>query len=208
MQNTMETGVQIWWKNLSNSEKFNALPLIDNIEEFSKNYIDDYAKAHTSGEIFYKLTEDKEGSEILKKYQLLTDDIMDIAFIHNENHFWNQNLREILHELFISSEKWFLRIHNQDILPIIVLISEPSVPIANSKIKRTFLTMFKTVGGILKVIFLLAVGYVMYSGIPAIILFFGISIDRAFDFNDAFLWLSFFVIFIYFIYLGNQYKRR
>lgn len=56
--------------------------------------------------------------------------------------------------------------------------------------------------GVFKIIFFFAIGYVIYLGIPGLILSIGIQLDKAFHVDDVFLFASFGVIFLYMLYMG------
>lgn len=56
--------------------------------------------------------------------------------------------------------------------------------------------------------FFLAVGYVIFTGIPSIIMIIGFKLDRLFGIDNVFLFISFAIIFLYVLYIGSQAKRH
>lgn len=100
------------WNKFDSMDKFKHLDRLENIESFAAKSIQAYLQNHSTHEIFYSLSQDKYGIEILDKYQSMTDDVMDISAIHDSNHFWNHNYETILIDLFSKSEKWFCKIYD------------------------------------------------------------------------------------------------
>ena len=56
--------------------------------------------------------------------------------------------------------------------------------------------------GVFKVVAFFAIGYIIYTAIPALTMLAGIQLDKVFHVNDGFLFASLGVIFLYMLYMG------
>jgi hypothetical protein len=219
------------WNSLSINEKFKFLNRIEDLEVFASRHVTSYLSKHSSEEVFNSLAQDKDGIEILRKYQKMTDDIMDLPFIHDENHYWNQNRESILAHLFTTSEKWFGKIYD----PTLTLkledlrknikrqgairktestysgIDKLSEIIARNSQKPKLSRVNQAIdllGCLWKFVLAMLLGLLIYKGIPIAIMYFGHSLDRLFGFDSFFLGVSLFFIIIYFVYSISSAKKR
>jgi hypothetical protein len=105
------------WSSLSFEEKFSLLAKLEYSEGYARKNVRRYLKNHSLSEVFNEINEDDDGHMFLAKYQKYTDDIMDIAFIHHENHYWNSGYDSILIDLFLNNHKWFVEMYQGNVFP-------------------------------------------------------------------------------------------
>jgi hypothetical protein len=219
------------WNGLSINEKFKLLNRIKDLEVFASRHVTSYLSKHSSEEVFNSLAQDKDGIEILRKYQQMTDDIMDLPFILDEKHYWNQSRESILADLFTISEKWFgemydptLTLKLEDLRKNIKRqeakrkvestysgIDELSEIIARNSQKPKLNRINQAIdllGCLWKFIVAMFLGLLIYKGIPIAIMYFGLSLDRLLGLDSFFLRISLFFIIIYFVYSISSAKKR
>jgi hypothetical protein len=156
---------------------------------------------------------------------------MDLPFILDENHYWNQNRESILAHLFTISEKWFGKIYDPTLtLKLEDLRKNIKRQGAIRKIESTYSRIDRLseiiarnsqkpklsrvnqaidlLGCLWKFILAMLLGLLIYKGIPIAIMYFGHSLDRLFGLDSFFLGMSLFFIIIYFVYSISSAKKR